>query len=406
LISSLIQSINTMMYTNMNTFDDISMDGMYPTDFSAIMPQHRMKRERSYCAICGAKATGINFDVLTCSSCKAFFRRNGIKPLDQFVCRLSGDCKVDERSRRQCTACRLRKCFAMGMIKERIRTQEQNQRHRALVEENRRLKLRKFQEKDHHRMRDFGDDENIRSRCQSMGSTISTILPMEEMTDVDFIYEIFMENTQQIIPENFILELGFDVTAVLNSHCLPMSSLITFVKQLPHFQQLPVDDRLILLKNNTKVLTPMFLYLLNLTFDVQLRLNHPGVQNLNNKIVQAYSLFAYLVPDDQKLLTLLITVFLFCPCLFTNQSLHDAGNITEHSRHLIREAYDEYTLHLWNYILEKSMDDETQATMIFTKIVLAFVRLQSLASEIYDIIECSAQIDQLHMLMQSILHLT
>lgn len=51
----------------MDTFDDISMDSMYPTDFSAIMPQHRMKRERSYCAICGAKATGINFDVLTVS---------------------------------------------------------------------------------------------------------------------------------------------------------------------------------------------------------------------------------------------------------------------------------------------------------------------------------------------------
>lgn len=40
----------------------------------------------------------------------------------------------------------------MGMIKERIRTQEQNQRHRALVEENRRLKLKKFQEKEHQRM--------------------------------------------------------------------------------------------------------------------------------------------------------------------------------------------------------------------------------------------------------------
>lgn len=32
----------------------------------------------------------------------------------------------------------------MGMIKERIRTEEQNQRHRALVEENRRQKLKKY----------------------------------------------------------------------------------------------------------------------------------------------------------------------------------------------------------------------------------------------------------------------
>lgn len=39
----------------------------------------------------------------------------------------------------------------MGMIKERIRTEEQNQRHRALVAENRRLKLRKYQEQEENR---------------------------------------------------------------------------------------------------------------------------------------------------------------------------------------------------------------------------------------------------------------
>jgi hypothetical protein len=41
----------------------------------------------------------------------------------------------------------------MGMIKERIRTEEQNQRHRALVEENRRQKLKKYhQQKEHNRL--------------------------------------------------------------------------------------------------------------------------------------------------------------------------------------------------------------------------------------------------------------
>lgn len=39
----------------------------------------------------------------------------------------------------------------MGMIKERIRTQEQNQRHRALVEENRRQKIKRFQHHDPHK---------------------------------------------------------------------------------------------------------------------------------------------------------------------------------------------------------------------------------------------------------------
>jgi hypothetical protein len=243
-----------------------------------------------------------------------------------------------------------------------------------------------------------------------MSSTTSSsslsINPTTNVKHVDFIFDLFIENGQQMIPENFILDFDYDITHVLNLHCLPISCLITYLKQLPHFQQLPVDDRLILLKNNTKIIGPILLYLLNLTFDVQIRVNHPGVHNLNNKIVDAYSLFSHIIADDTKLLTLLITVLLFCPCLFTNDSLYDAGHMNEHSRQLIHYAYDEYTQFLWYYILEKFLDNEQKALIAYMKLITTFLRLQTLASEIYDIVECSVQIDQLHMLMQSILHLT
>jgi hypothetical protein len=33
------------------------------------------------CQICGDKARGINFDVMTCMSCKAFFRRHAIQSI-------------------------------------------------------------------------------------------------------------------------------------------------------------------------------------------------------------------------------------------------------------------------------------------------------------------------------------
>jgi hypothetical protein len=32
------------------------------------------------CAICGDQAIGFNYDVLSCPSCKAFFRRNANQP--------------------------------------------------------------------------------------------------------------------------------------------------------------------------------------------------------------------------------------------------------------------------------------------------------------------------------------
>lgn len=54
----------SMMYATNDDYDDGSMEATHISDFSPSLP-HRIKRERSFCAICGAKATGINFDVLT-----------------------------------------------------------------------------------------------------------------------------------------------------------------------------------------------------------------------------------------------------------------------------------------------------------------------------------------------------
>lgn len=36
--------------------------------------------ENKVCRVCGDKALSINFNVVTCESCKAFFRRNALKP--------------------------------------------------------------------------------------------------------------------------------------------------------------------------------------------------------------------------------------------------------------------------------------------------------------------------------------
>ncbi|CAF4349065.1 unnamed protein product, partial [Rotaria sp. Silwood2] len=280
------------MYSNSDNQEIISMDVTNVSDSSSILHK-KIKTGRGSCAICGAKPTGINFDVLTCSSCKAFFRRNGIKPLDQFICRLSGECKIDERSRRQCTACRLRKCFTMGMIKERIRTEEQNQRHRALVQENRRQKLKKYQQQQEESRLRILEEHHHQSICST-----SYLFSNSHLNYIDLIFDLFIESSQQIIPEDFIFKYDYDLTNVLNLYCTPISCLIMFFKQLSQFQQLPVDDRLILLKNNIKILLPMLTHLLNTTCGMQILVNHPGPHNINNKIAYASSLFEDIVSDD------------------------------------------------------------------------------------------------------------
>jgi hypothetical protein len=38
-----------------------------------------MRRSPLICRICGDVARGMNFDVMTCIGCKAFFRRNALR---------------------------------------------------------------------------------------------------------------------------------------------------------------------------------------------------------------------------------------------------------------------------------------------------------------------------------------
>ncbi|XP_042879437.1 nuclear hormone receptor family member daf-12-like isoform X3 [Penaeus japonicus] len=92
------------------------------------------------CGVCGDRALGYNFNAITCESCKAFFRRNALKN-KEFRCPFQDSCKVDQVTRRFCQKCRLRKCFEIGMKKEWIMTEEEKQRKKQKIEENRARKL-------------------------------------------------------------------------------------------------------------------------------------------------------------------------------------------------------------------------------------------------------------------------
>uniref|UniRef100_A0A8C0J1N8 Nuclear receptor subfamily 1 group H member 2 n=1 Tax=Chelonoidis abingdonii TaxID=106734 RepID=A0A8C0J1N8_CHEAB len=66
------------------------------------------------CSVCGDKASGFHYNVLSCEGCKGFFRRSVMKGA-QYVCRGAGHCHMDMYMRRKCQLCRLRKCHQAGM---------------------------------------------------------------------------------------------------------------------------------------------------------------------------------------------------------------------------------------------------------------------------------------------------
>ncbi|XP_053953407.1 zygotic gap protein knirps isoform X2 [Anastrepha ludens] len=69
------------------------------------------------CKVCGEPAAGFHFGAFTCEGCKSFFGRsyNNITSISE--CKNNGNCVIDKKNRTTCKACRLRKCFTVGMSK-------------------------------------------------------------------------------------------------------------------------------------------------------------------------------------------------------------------------------------------------------------------------------------------------
>ncbi|XP_053076892.1 nuclear receptor subfamily 1 group I member 2 isoform X2 [Acinonyx jubatus] len=93
------------------------------------------------CRVCGDKATGYHFNVMTCEGCKGFFRR-AMKRNTRLRCPFrKGACEITQKTRRQCQACRLRKCLESGMKKEMIMSDAAVEQRRALIRRKKRERM-------------------------------------------------------------------------------------------------------------------------------------------------------------------------------------------------------------------------------------------------------------------------
>nr|XP_014340797.1 PREDICTED: estrogen receptor beta isoform X2 [Latimeria chalumnae] len=75
-----------------------------------------LKRDTHYCAVCSDYASGYHYGVWSCEGCKAFFKRS-IQGHNDYICPATNQCTIDKNRRKSCQACRLRKCYEVGMMK-------------------------------------------------------------------------------------------------------------------------------------------------------------------------------------------------------------------------------------------------------------------------------------------------
>lgn len=66
------------------------------------------------CPVCGDKVSGYHYGLLTCESCKGFFKRT-VQNKKVYTCVADRNCHIDKSQRKRCPYCRFQKCLEVGM---------------------------------------------------------------------------------------------------------------------------------------------------------------------------------------------------------------------------------------------------------------------------------------------------
>ncbi|XP_068605519.1 nuclear receptor subfamily 5, group A, member 5 [Brachionichthys hirsutus] len=72
------------------------------------------------CPVCGDRVSGYHYGLLTCESCKGFFKRS-VQNNKTYTCAEQQNCTMNLLQRKRCPCCRFQKCLAVGMKREAVR---------------------------------------------------------------------------------------------------------------------------------------------------------------------------------------------------------------------------------------------------------------------------------------------
>lgn len=76
--------------------------------------------EGESCPVCGDRVSGYHYGLLTCESCKGFFKRS-VQNNKHYTCAERQSCPMNLSQRKRCPYCRFQKCLAVGMKREAVR---------------------------------------------------------------------------------------------------------------------------------------------------------------------------------------------------------------------------------------------------------------------------------------------
>ncbi|XP_062406024.1 oxysterols receptor LXR-alpha [Sardina pilchardus] len=195
------------------------------------------------CSVCGDKASGFHYNVLSCEGCKGFFRRSVIKGA-QYACKNSGRCEMDMYMRRKCQQCRLRKCREAGMLEQCVLSEEQ-------------IRVKKMKKQD---------EETARTSAVVTPNPVPEVPPLapEQQEMIEKLVAMqkqcnkrsFLERPKVTPWPQSQDPLNREVRQQRFAHftelaIMSVQEIVDFAKQLPGFLELTREDQIALLKTST-----------------------------------------------------------------------------------------------------------------------------------------------------------
>ncbi|CAN7993454.1 unnamed protein product [Ixodes hexagonus] len=171
-------------------------------------PNHPLSGSKHLCSICGDRASGKHYGVYSCEGCKGFFKRTVRKDLT-YACREERNCIIDKRQRNRCQYCRYQKCLSCGMKREAVQEERQ-------------------------RTKDRADNE-----VESTSGGAPAEMPLERILEAELRVEPKGGSTPE--PQD-------PVSSICQAADRQLHQLVEWAKHIPHFVELPLEDRMVLLK--------------------------------------------------------------------------------------------------------------------------------------------------------------
>ncbi|XP_046714742.1 glucocorticoid receptor isoform X1 [Silurus meridionalis] len=181
------------------------------------------------CLVCSDEASGCHYGVLTCGSCKVFFKR-AVEGEGQhnYLCAGRNDCIIDKIRRKNCPACRYRKCLMAGMNLEARKAKK--------------MKMKGVQQANTTELAPPPPPEQRALVPKAMPQLVPTMLSLLKAIEPETIYAGY---------DSTVTDTSTRLMTTLNRlGGRQFVSAVKWAKALPGFRNLHLDDQMTLLQSS------------------------------------------------------------------------------------------------------------------------------------------------------------